>query len=187
MAMHPDAANQRVFFGTESGKVLVYSYARDSLKQMISFEGHVGVVRALFYDPTEQYLFSGGFDCSVMIWKVGPPGDEGSGGRKVGVLRGGPPSRIKAVVFCPTRRQVMAGHQNGAITFWNTRDGSVLNVVQPHVLDVVDLQWFSEEQKLVSCSRDGFCSIWSLKPDALSVDPPVYEKKDLYAQLMLPE
>jgi WD40 repeat protein len=187
-SMTAEIANERFFVGLASGDVKVFSYSRDNFKLLTTLSGHAGIVRSLHFEVSDQYLFSGGFDNSVMIWKIGTRGDESSESKRVGILRGGPPSKIKAVNFSSKRRQVFAGHQNGALTVWNTRDGSVLNVICPHAADIVDLIWNEEKEQLISCSRDGFTNVWSFKSDhAKNNDVPIFEKKDLYAKIMLAE
>jgi WD40 repeat protein len=188
MSMASDVDNERIFVGTANGEIKVFSYSRDSFKLMTTLSGHTGTVRALHFEASEQYLFSGGFDFNAMIWKIGERGSESAESKRVGLLRGGSPSRIKSVNFCPIRRQVFAGHQNGMLTTWNTRDGSVLNVVPLHTSDIVDLLWNQEKEQLISCSRDGFSNVWSLKSDyQANQDIPIFEKKDLYAKIMLAE
>ncbi len=183
-----ESRNERFFAGHESGDIKIFSYSKDNFKLMTTLSGHTTVVRSLHYEPLDNYLFSGGFDYSVMVWKIGSRGDESLESKRVGILRGGPPSKVKSVTFSSKRKQVFAGHQNGAITVWNTRDGSILNVICPHVSDVVDLIWNEEKDQLISCSRDGFANVWSYK-DAQSKnsDIPIFEKKDLYAKIMLAE
>lgn len=187
MSMFVDKETSRVFVGLNSGNISIFDYSRDILKLSHTLVGgHVSTVRALYFDPRESYLFSGGFDFSIVIWKIGPPGDESLNSRKVGVLSGGPPSKIKSVVFCPKRRHVFSGHDNGCVAIWSTRDGSLLNVFDAGTSGVVNLQWWMDEEKLLTECRDGYATLWSLGNSIPIVQhPPVFVKRDLYAQIML--
>lgn len=41
------------------------------VKEITTFKGHTGSIRTLGWDPSQQRLFSGSFDQSVIVWDIG--------------------------------------------------------------------------------------------------------------------
>lgn len=160
MSFEGDLAENRVFLGTTRGLVHIVDFAHGQLHVVGVLNGHDSVIRALCYEPKAsfRYLFSGDFDGIVNIWKVGPRGDEGIA-RSVGLLKGGPPSKIKSIAFCVELMYAFVGHDCGSLAIWNTKNATLVSVVKLHTAGIVSLTWVYVTRLLLSVSRDGRSSV----------------------------
>lgn len=163
MSMCYDKANQRLFVGAYSGAISIFDLSKQRLKPVHTLTDHQDCVRCLDYRADQMYLFSGCFDSKSLIWKIGMPGKEHTRSRAVACLRGGPNSKVKAVLFCPANRMVITGHHNGMMAFWSTANAKVEFVVNRHDASIVVLKWMAEEEMLLSGSRDGNIRFWKFK------------------------
>jgi WD40 repeat protein len=182
MSLAIDVELQRGFIGSSSGKILIVDFSKTTIRFLYAIDAHASVVRSLYFERTNGYLFTGTFEQICSIWKVGNPGEESVSTKKVGVLRGGPSFNIKSVLFIPSRKAVVTGHESGYLAFWHTRDGNLINVVKVHDQAIVGLSWEDSSAELMTISRDGSVSIWSLTGREVSFRPHV--KDDMYARIM---
>jgi hypothetical protein len=171
MSMALDSVNRRLFCGYASGVIVILDINGNKISEVHSMWEHKDCTRSLYYYPNREYLFSGCFDSSSMIWKVGKPGKE-HGTQVVGKLKGGPNSKVKAVLFLPAYNVVVTGYDNGALAFWSTKNAA-LEFCYPdqHTTSIVVLHWVERSSMLVSASRDGNIRFWKFR------DPPAQSRK----------
>eukprot|EP00475_Leptophrys_vorax_P008370 TRINITY_DN15408_c0_g1_i1.p1 TRINITY_DN15408_c0_g1~~TRINITY_DN15408_c0_g1_i1.p1 ORF type:complete len:513 (-),score=90.99 TRINITY_DN15408_c0_g1_i1:84-1622(-) len=170
MSMALDSVNRRLFCGYASGVIAILDISGNKISELHTLWDHKECARSLFYHPSQEYLFSGCFDSSSNIWKVGKPGNEHTT-QVVGTLKGGPSSKVKAVLYLPSYHLVVTGFDNGALAFWSTKNAA-LEFCYPdqHTTSIVVLSWVHRSSMMVSASRDGNIRFWKFR------DPPVSRK-----------
>lgn len=169
----------RFFIGCEDGSILLVDISGERFTVIEKLVGHSASARALYFESSSRVLISGSHDHSIRIWKGGA-----SGYKSVALITGGPSSKIKSLTFLPNVRQLISGHENGALAFWNVSKGTLVNVIQPHRGGVVKLQRNSTGETFRSVSRDGQVFLWSRMSREGADQGPVYEKKDLLTKFM---
>ena len=172
-ALYCDVSSKRLFLGNYANSILIYDLDvadGESLRLITTLEGHKGSIRSLWYDPASRYCFAGCFDWSIVMWDIGQPGKETTRSRQVAQMKTGPPSKCKAVIYCPSTRFIIGGYENGMIAVYDSRTAELLHVIEAHTGDIVQLQWLDNFRILISGSRDCDIKFW-LFPEELARFP----------------
>lgn len=167
MSMVFDSVNHQLFCGTYSGTIHIIDIIQHEVRPVHTLDDHSSCARALYYHPDQMYLFSGAFDGTAYVYQVGEKGKEYLKSRPLAVMRDGPKSKIKSIVFCAFNRQIVTGHDNGLIACWNSGSGALDAVIPAHDKAVVSLKYLDGSKTLVSGSRDGNVRFWKYYDDTV--------------------
>lgn len=151
-----DPHHSRLFLANYGQQILVIDVAKMPPSVIHTLTGHKASVRCVHYSHKERYLFSGGFDNQTGIWDIP---DSITRSRSVGWLSGGPPKKVKSVLFCANMNIVVTGCDDGLMAIWNTA-GGLLHVIRAHKYAVVKLSWVMTARVLLSGSSDGKVKFW---------------------------
>jgi WD40 repeat protein len=84
---------------------------------------------------------------------------------------------VSALAYQPVRREIITGHEDGSLKFWEGDAGKHTETVQQHKGWISDLHYWSEGKILFSCSVDGRVVLWSscnVPYDTVLVGQPVF-------------
>ncbi len=76
------------------------------------------------------------------------------------VFHGAKTRGVKAFVFSPDNRMLVAGHNNGGIKLWDTETGDKLTILDGHTASVQTLVFSPDGKTLVSTGQDGTILLW---------------------------
>lgn len=121
--------------------------------KLFELVGHTGSVRALALSPCGKYLYSGGHDKMIRIWRL-----DGSEPPKV---LSGHRSGVYAIAVSPSGDRIYsgAGSKDARIHVW-TKDGELVNVLDGHQGGIFALAT-GPDGMLYSGSVDKSVRIWS--------------------------
>lgn len=71
-----------------------------------------GSVRALAWDAERQWLFSGSFDQSVIVWDIG-------GRRGTAYELQGHRAKVVGLAYSPMRRRLFSADEDGVVMCWD--------------------------------------------------------------------
>ncbi|CAI7990611.1 Nuclear distribution protein PAC1 [Geodia barretti] len=84
---------------------------------------------------------------------------------------------VSALTYQPVRRELITGHEDGSLKFWEGDTGKHAETVQHHKGWISDLYYWHEGKILFSCSVDGQVVLWSSSNqpyDIIQVGEPVF-------------
>ncbi len=74
-------------------------------------------------------------------------------------------SVIGPIAISPEKNLVVAGGSNGELVAWDLRNGAVAEAWPGHFQQIMDIAFFPEGQRMVTCSQDGIVRCWSVGDD----------------------
>jgi WD40 repeat protein len=128
-------------------------------KVIREFNGHIGPVSALAFDPTNQFLASGSYDSQVKLWSVVT-------GKHLPLL-----SEHEGVsdslAFDPSGRILVGSDDNGIIHLWEIPSGNKLRTIESQHGWSTSVAFDPTGQMLVSAGGDSTIRIWEVSTGRL--------------------
>ncbi|CAF1231352.1 unnamed protein product [Adineta steineri] len=107
-----DELSQQCFVGDVSGNIQFLKINADNKCQLITtLSGHTGSVQTLLWDPETEWLFSGSFDTSVVVWDIGA-------NQGVALELNGHTDRLVGISFDKARKILVTCSTDGHIGVW---------------------------------------------------------------------
>jgi WD40 repeat protein len=107
-AVLPDAQDEKVIAGTESGEIVIYMVG--SGINVADLRGHKSAVRAIGSEPSGSLWATGSDDCSVRLWDV-------ESQRCLAVMEGHS-APVRSVSVFPNLSLVASGAADGSVRLW---------------------------------------------------------------------
>jgi len=103
-----------LFIGNNSGEIHVLKLAENGLKPITILNGHSGSVQSLAWDSEKEWLYSGSFDESVIIWDIG--GQKGSA-----LELHGHTGKIRSLGLATAHNKLFTAADDQMLTIWNMK------------------------------------------------------------------
>lgn len=107
-----DSQSKFAFVGDYSGIITMLRLDPGGAHVFTSLKGHTGSIRALAWDSSNQRLFSGSFDQTVIVWDIG--GRQGTAYELQGHQ-----NKVTSLCFAPSKRLLISGGEDSVLVFWD--------------------------------------------------------------------
>jgi len=121
-------------------------------------DSHTAPITSLEWSPDGQFLASGSYDGSVLIW-------ERNGWRAKHRLFH--PRLVNGVRWSPNGTWLATSCADGHCRVWNSESGIETHVLSRHTDDVNSVAWSPDSNNIVTVSDDGTGRLWSLTSSQL--------------------
>lgn len=108
---------------------------------------------------TQNFLLASDINGYITVFDIGNPGKE-SNTKRIGFTQGKPKQRI--VLWRDHGREIISGDEDGKVTFWLSKEGTPLTVIDAHFGPVTQMRFNEDTQQLITCSKDKTIKIWQL-------------------------
>ena len=122
-------------------------------------DSHTAPITSLEWSPDGQFLATGSYDGSVLIW-------ERNGWRAKHRLFH--PRLVNGVRWSPNGTWLATSCADGHCRVWNSESGIETHVLSRHTDDVNSVAWSPDSNNIVTVSDDGTGRLWSLHPRSYS-------------------
>jgi serine/threonine protein kinase/WD40 repeat protein len=134
---------QRILSSTPWGKVALWDTT--SGLELMSLEGHVGLVESVVYAPNRRFFASGGEDGTVTVW-------DANTGQKRLTLKGHH-AHVRCLCFSPNSQWLAtSGRDDQTIKLWDATTGRLHHTLK-HPNYVPDLAFDAEGERIVAGGR----------------------------------
>ena len=113
----------------------------NQITRLATLEGHSDHVASVDFSPDGQYLASGSYDKTAILWQV-------ADGNLLYTLRGHSSSVFK-VSFSPDGSTLATGSNDGTIRLWNANNGSQITALTGYKASVMGVDFSPDGQRLV--------------------------------------
>jgi hypothetical protein len=110
---------------------------------------------------TQNFLLASDVNGYITVFDIGHPGKE-KNTKRIGYTQGRPRQRI--VLWRDHGREIISGDEEGCVTFWLSKEGTPLYVLNAHQGAITQMRFNEDTQQLITCSKDKTIKIWQL-PD----------------------
>jgi WD40 repeat protein/RNase P subunit RPR2 len=153
VAVTPDG--RRILSGSTDTTVRVWDV--ESGRELMKLEGHTSDIWSVVALKGSQRAVSGGFDRTIRIWDL-------TSGECVKTLRCG--ALKEDDIFCCTvdvnETQVLTGHRDGSLRFWDLETGAHKADLTGHMNTVYSVKILRNGPMAISGSDDGTIRFWDL-------------------------
>jgi len=116
------------------------------------FEGHMGPVTSVAFDPLGETLASGSGDGTVKLWEV-------ASGKLLWTPKGHSHG-VSSVAFDPSGGTLVSGSQDGTINLWEAASGKLLRTLEGHMGRVDSVAFDRSGGMLASGGSDNTVKLW---------------------------
>ncbi|MEO1148250.1 MAG: TIR domain-containing protein [Cyanobacteria bacterium J06638_22] len=152
---HEASINEAQF--SPNGERLITASNDDTLKLwrrdgtlIRSIDTHTAPVSGVAFSPNGEFIVSAGFDRQIVRYTPN--------GAVVWAVGTGAP--VHAVSISPDSQRIATAHADGTIHLWDP-DGNVLQVLDGHIKDVLDVTFSPDGMLLASASADKTAILWT--------------------------
>lgn len=124
------------------------------IKQLAIFEGHTHPVRSLAITSDNNYVISGGADCTVRIWDLTKK-------RQIGELRH--KDIVFSVIITQDDRYCLSCSRDKKIKLWDIHAKQKIATYSGHVDMVMCVGVTYDNKYIVSGDEEGYIFVWNLK------------------------
>lgn len=110
---------------------------------------------------TQNFLLASDVNGYITVFDIGHQGKE-KNTKRIGYTQGRPRQRI--VLWRDHGREIISGDEEGCVTFWLSKEGTPLYVLNAHQGAITQMRFNEDTQQLITCSKDKTIKIWQL-PD----------------------
>lgn len=112
MSIAMDDLTRQCFVGDVNGNIQFFKISADNKCQLITtLSGHTGGVQTLLWDSEAEWLLSGSFDTSVVVWDIGAH-------QGIAVELNGHTDRIIGIFYEKSRQTLFTYSADGQMGLW---------------------------------------------------------------------
>ncbi|KAI8059947.1 WD40-repeat-containing domain protein [Gilbertella persicaria] len=140
----------RLAAGCEDGCVRLFDIADGNLEYIRSFEPQKGRILSVAWAPHDEYIVSGGSDSAIRTWNPHT-------GRTIHRMTVAKNPKEQTLVWAVTAIKgdtIVSGDSRGAVTFWNSKMGTVKQSIRAHGADVLCLAASKDGTQVFSAGVD---------------------------------
>jgi pleiotropic regulator 1 len=127
-------------------------------KLMRVLSGHVGWVRSIAVDPTNEWFATGSADRTIKIW------DLASGTLKLSLT--GHISSVRGLAVSERQPYLFSGGEDKQVKCWDLEQNKVVRHYHGHLSAVHALCLHPKIDILISCGRDSTARVWDIRTKA---------------------
>jgi WD40 repeat protein len=135
-------------------------------KEVVTYRGHTGAVKAVAWSPDSRFIASGGYDNTLQIWEAAR-----------GTLRStfrGHLDPIVAVAWSPDGQSLVSGSLDTTASIWDFATGHLITSYRGHSDAISSLAWAprtsstpsSTATRIVSGSEDSTVQVWDTEQNS---------------------
>lgn len=141
--------------GSNDFSVLVFDSVFNIHRKLIDANGgHTGSISAITFDPTSNYLFSGGKDGKICMWEI-------NSSKRFKTINLGTP--VNSIAMSSDPRILFVAGSSTQIKVISLPNGQVKKEFSGHTDVVNSIQISSDNKYLLSGSNDKSARLWDLK------------------------
>lgn len=131
-------------------------YPADTLDEMLYFETNASV-NSIAFSPDGETIATGLSDNTVKLWKAsdGTLLKSLDGHTDETAKKDAKKAEVTGVAFSPDGSQLAGGSTDGTVSLWQVSDGSLVNTLRNHTVNVSSVFFSPDGQALFSASWDG--------------------------------
>jgi WD40 repeat protein len=132
-------------------------------KEVVTYRGHTGAVKAVVWSPDNRFIASGGYDNTLQIW------DAASG--KLRSTCRGHLDPVVAVAWSPDGQSLVSGSLDTTARIWDFATGHLIADYRGHSAAISSLAWApstssssaSNATRIASGGEDGTVQVWDVE------------------------
>ncbi|KAL9541470.1 hypothetical protein MBANPS3_009109 [Mucor bainieri] len=140
----------RLAAGCEDGCIRMFDIADGNLEYIRSFEPQKGRVLSVAWAPNDEYIVSGGSDSAIRTWNP----HTGRTIHRMTVAKNRKEQTLVWAVAALKGNVIVSGDSRGAVTFWDSKMGTVKQSIRAHGADVLCLAATKDGNQVFSAGVD---------------------------------
>jgi len=107
-----DSQAHYVFAGLANGEITVLKINKTDSELITTLKGHSSTINCLFWEPSNQLLYSGSSDKAVILWDIGSK-------KGTAIELQGHSSRVTSLQYNKDTKQLLSTGYDGSLVIWN--------------------------------------------------------------------
>ncbi|KAI8377206.1 quinon protein alcohol dehydrogenase-like superfamily [Choanephora cucurbitarum] len=140
----------RLAAGCEDGCIRMFDIADGNLEYIRSFEPQKGRVLSIAWAPNDEYIVSGGSDSAIRTWNP----HTGRTIHRMTVAKNPKEQTLVWAVAAIKGDTIVSGDSRGALTFWNSKMGTVKQSIRAHGADILCIAASKDGSQVFSAGVD---------------------------------
>lgn len=124
-------------------------------KEVVTYRGHTGAVKAVAWSPDNQFIASGGYDNTLQIW-------DAARGKMHSTCRGHL-DPVVAVAWSPDGQSLISGSLDTTVRIWDVNTSHPITDYRGHSAAISSLAWAPDATRIASGSEDGTVQVWDME------------------------